>query len=167
MNRDMAKRSLLVCVLFALPACGVVAGTLAISGAIAYGEMKVKKSFAYTDYRASVKQTYEAVLAQLEELKVEPQEKEPGETKSRVKVNGTWATIEVHPADRAYARVTVDVGVFGAQDEKLRRIRKFLNEVGERLGQDSRVPEYPGAENSGTRKKGASGTATDDRAYEK
>ena len=166
MNSHM-RRILLLCAVAALPGCAVVLGTLAVSGALAYGEMKVVKSFAYTDYRASVTDTFKAVLAQLKELKVEPQEKVSDPGKSRVKVNGTWADIEVHPSDRSYTRVTVDVGVFGAQDEKLRRIRKFLNQVGERLGQESRVPEYPGAEQTGKRESGTSGAATDDRAYEK
>ena len=160
------RRSLLLCAFLALPGCGLALGTVAVTGAISYGEMKVDQSYGYTDFRASVKDTRKAVLDQLKELKVKPEVEEDTDNMVKLKLKKATITIEVHPTDTSYTRVTADLGLFD-QNEKQRTLRKFFNQVGDRLGQESRVPEYPGSEQTGNRDKGASGPATDDRAYEK
>ena len=59
--------------------------------------------------------------------------------------NGHTAEAVKHPRDPDYTRIQVKVGLFGKQKGKHSKIRAFLHAVGGRLGQDSLVPEFPGA----------------------
>ena len=125
-----------------LAGCAYVAGYIVGSTAVYYGTMKVTGNTAYTDYKATQQATWDALIAELRERKIEYKVEKDG---VQLSARGYTAETVQHPKHGEYTRIQVRVGMVD-QEERNAKAREFLLAVGKRLGHDTLVPDYPDAE---------------------